>query len=290
MITKEMIKAIAPRSKDSVVNPLIAHLNRYLPDYGVTTHLRIVHFLAQAAHESDSFKTLEEYASGIKYENRKDLGNVRQGDGKRYKGRGIFQLTGRANYRVIGQKIGVDLENNPELAETHKISVLTALEYWKSRGLNKFADADDVKTITKRINGGYNGFEDRKNYLAKAKSVIPKNIKFDTPTPVPVPVPPPVVAPPPPVVVLDEYPVLDLSNMPPPPINPIIPPIVVANLGDNSPYINDLKDMLIRKGYKITDDDNYDLATENAVKNFQSQLGLPVTGEIDTDTLNRMMV
>lgn len=283
MITKQMIKAIAPRSKDSVVDPMIQYLNKYMPDYGVNTYLRICHFLAQAAHESDSFKTLEEYASGAAYEGRKDLGNVKPGDGKRYKGRGIFQLTGRANYRVMSDKLDKPLEDNPDLAKTPEISVLTALEYWKSRGLNKFADADDVKTITKRINGGYNGFEDRKAYLARAKTVIPKDIT----EPVVVPPPPP---PPVPVPVDPEYPVIDKTNMPPPPINPIIPPIVVANLGDESPYINDLKDMLVRKGYKLNDDDVYDEATEKAVRNFQSQMGLPVTGEIDTDTLNRMMV
>lgn len=287
MITKQMIKAIAPRSKDSVVDPMIQYLNKYMPDYGVNTYLRICHFLAQAAHESDSFKTLEEYASGAAYEGRKDLGNVKPGDGKKYKGRGIFQLTGRANYRVMSDKLNRPLEDNPDLAKTPEISVLTALEYWKSRGLNKFADADDVKTITKRINGGYNGFEDRKAYLARAKTVIPKDITADVPVvPAPAPVPPPPV----PVPVDPEYPVIDKTNMPPPPINPIIPPIVVANLGDESPYINDLKDMLVRKGYKLNDDDVYDEATEKAVRNFQSQMGLPVTGEIDTDTLNRMMV
>ena len=291
MITKEMIKAIAPASKNAVVDPLIQYLNKYMDKYEVNTYLRICHFLAQAAHESDSFKTLEEYASGAAYEGRKDLGNVKAGDGKRYKGRGIFQLTGRANYRVMGDKLGVKLEENPDLAKSPEISVLTALEYWKSRGLNKFADADDIRSITKRINGGYNGFEDRKVYLAKAKSVVPKTISEPEPVVAPVPVsPPPPPPPPPPPVAVDVYPVIDMTNMPPAPINPIFPPIVVANKGDESSYISDLKDMLIRKGYKLSEDDVFDEATEKAVKNFQSQLGLTVTGEIDTDTLNRMMV
>jgi len=179
MITKEMIKAIAPNSKDAIVNPLVLYLNKHMPRYGVTTYLRVAHFLAQAAHESASFRTLEEYASGAAYEGRKDLGNVRRGDGRRYKGRGIFQLTGRANYRRIGEKIGVDLENNPTLAQSPEISVLTALEYWKSRNLSEYADKNSVSVITKRINGGYNGFEDRKRYLAKALRVIPRNIKFE---------------------------------------------------------------------------------------------------------------
>ena len=181
MITKQMIKAIAPNSKDAIVDPLVVYLNRYMPRYGVNNYLRIIHFLAQAAHESASFRTLREYASGAAYEGRKDLGNTQKGDGVRYRGRGIFQLTGRANYRRIGQVLGVDLENNPLLAERPDISVLTALEYWKSRNLNAYADANDIRSITRRINGGLNGFEDRKHYLARASSVIPKNIRLGDP-------------------------------------------------------------------------------------------------------------
>ena len=292
MLTKEMVKKIAPRAKDDIVDGVVKYFNIHASKYGVTNYLRICHWVAQAAHESDSFRTLEEYASGAAYEGRKDLGNTQRGDGVRYKGRGIFQLTGRANYRVMSDKLKKPLEDKPDLAKTPEISVLTALEYWKSRGLNKFADADDVRSITKRINGGYNGFEDRKVYLAKAKSVIPKTISEPVVAPVPAPPPAPVPPPPPPAppVVVDVYPVIDMTNMPPPPINPIFPPIVVANKGDESSYISDLKDMLIRKGYKLSEDDVFDEATEKAVKNFQSQLGLAVTGEIDTDTLNRMMV
>lgn len=257
MITRDMIKAIAPNSKEEIIVPLVKYLNMYMPKYGVDNYLRICHFLAQAAHEAASFRTLEEYASGAAYEGRKDLGNTQKGDGVRYKGRGIFQLTGRANYRTIGAKIGMDLENNPELAESPEVSVLTALEYWKSRGLSAFADKDDVSTITKRINGGFNGFEDRKKYLERCKRVIPKNISFAAP---------------------------------PPPVDPIVPPIVVAKRGDNSPYIADLQKMLVRKGWSISTDGAFGPKTEQAVKEFQQKNGLKVTGQIDTDTLNKLMV
>lgn len=260
MITREMIKAIAPNSKEEIIGPLVGYLNMHMPKYEVNTYLRVCHFLAQAAHEAASFRTLEEYADGSAYEGRKDLGNVNRGDGKRYKGRGIFQLTGRANYRAIGAKIKMDLENNPELAESPEVSVLTALEYWKSRGLNTFADKDDVETITRRINGGLNGFDDRKNYLAKAKRVIPKNFKFDA------------------------------SLTPPAPVNQIVPPIVVAKPGDNTSYVADLQKMLVNKGWKIATDGAYGPKTEQAVKEFQKKMGLPVTGTIDTDTLNKLMV
>jgi putative chitinase len=264
MLTRQQIKQIAPNSKEEIIEPLVGYLNLHMPNYEVNTYLRVCHFLAQAAHEAASFRTLEEYASGAAYEGRKDLGNVKKGDGVRYKGRGIFQLTGRSNYRTIGAKIGMDLENNPELAESPEVSVLTALEYWKSRDLNKFADADNVSIITKRINGGFNGFEDRKKYLARAKSVIPKDFKFAAP------------------------PAPELK--PADPINPIIPPIVVAKRGDISPYVADLQNMLIKKGATITADGNFGPRTEQAVKDFQKVNSLRVTGQIDTDTLNRLMV
>lgn len=265
MITREMIKAIAPNSKEEIIGPLVGYLNKYMPKYEVNNYLRVCHFLAQAAHEAASFRTLQEYASGAAYEGRKDLGNVNKGDGVRYKGRGIFQLTGRTNYRSIGAKIGMDLENNPELAESPEVSVLTALEYWKSRNLNPLADADNVEAITRKINGGLNGFDDRKKYLAKCKQVIPKNISF---------VVPPISKP----------------DVPPDPINPLAPPIVVAKKGDNSPYIADLQQMLIRKGWALATDGAYGPKTEQAVKEFQQKNGLKVTGEIDTDTLNKMMI
>lgn len=171
-ITKEMLDTLCPQGKDSITGPVAEFFNKHADTYGVNTALRICHFIAQAAHESAHFMTLEEYASGAAYEGRKDLGNTQPGDGKRYKGRGIFQLTGRANYSVYGKLLGVDLENNPELAETPEISVLTALEYWKNRKLNEYADKDDIKAVTKRINGGYNGLEDRTKYLKKIKELI----------------------------------------------------------------------------------------------------------------------
>jgi len=264
-ITQEQLAQILPG------NPYLDHwceaLNKILPDYDINTPQREAAFLAQCAHESDQFKTLEEYASGAAYEGRKDLGNTHRGDGVRYKGRGIFQLTGRANYKRIGDLIGMDLENNPELAESPEVSVLTALEYWRSRGLNVFADRDDVRTITYRINGGYNGLDDRINYLKKCKQIIPQNIDFK-----PEPVKPVVV------------------EKPADPINPIVPPIVVAKKGDNSPYVKDLQDMLIKKGAKITADGSFGSKTEQAVKDFQTKNKLKVTGQIDTDTLNRLMV
>lgn len=131
--------------------------------------LRLAHFMAQAMHESGRFRYMEEIASGEAYEGRKSLGNTYPGDGKRYKGRGIFQLTGRNNYRKYGRLIGIDLERHPQLAAIPSISLHIALEYWLRNGLSILADNDNILKITKLINGGYNGLEDRKKHLATVK-------------------------------------------------------------------------------------------------------------------------
>jgi putative chitinase len=171
MITKEMLRTLCPGAKEHIIEGVAKYFNQYASDYGITTPLRIAHFFAQAAHESASFMTLEEYASGAAYEGRRDLGNIHKGDGRRFKGRGIFQLTGRANYTKFGSILGLDLVGNPELAEHPETSVRTALEYWKSRNININADKDDIVGATKKINGGRNGLQDRKNYLRKAKEI-----------------------------------------------------------------------------------------------------------------------
>ncbi len=134
--------------------------------------LRLAHFLAQVAHESGGFRYMEEIASGQAYEGRADLGNTQAGDGKRYKGRGPIQLTGRANYRLFGRDLGIDFEQHPEIVAFPSIGMMVACRYWTMRGLNELADADDVLAITRRVNGGTNGLDDRKAYLAKAKDLL----------------------------------------------------------------------------------------------------------------------
>lgn len=135
------------------------HVSRYEID---ASPRRLAHFLAQLGHESDGYKAMEEYASGSAYEGRADLGNTQSGDGKRYKGRGPIQCTGRANYRHFGRKLGIDLEGHPEIAAIPSLGLLVACAYWQEHGLNGLADADDIEAITRRINGGLNGLADRK--------------------------------------------------------------------------------------------------------------------------------
>jgi len=124
-------------------------------------------FLAQMAHESGNFRYDEEIHDGSNYEGRSDLGNTQAGDGKRYKGRGYIQLTGRANYTHYGKKLGVDLVNNPELAKRPDIAADVAVAYWNERVDRAAAASGDVRTVTRNINGGYNGLADRKSKFKK---------------------------------------------------------------------------------------------------------------------------
>lgn len=170
-----ILRAVSPRAKSAVVNGLAPHLDDFFAKYKINTLLRQAHFLAQAAHESAHFTTLEEIGGPsyfARYDGRKDLGNVKPGDGNRFHGRGIFQLTGRANYREMGKKLGLPLEQAPQLAADPENSLAIAGVYWNSRSISKLADKDDVRAVTKKINGGYNGIADRIDKLARAKKAL----------------------------------------------------------------------------------------------------------------------
>ncbi len=140
--------------------------------YGLITRERLPYYLAQLAHESAGFATLEEYASGDAYEGRADLGNTEPGDGRRYKGRGPIQLTGRANYRRYGGLLELDLEERPEQAAEPRVAFQIAALYWLDRGINALADVADFTGVTRAINGGTNGLPDRLARLAKAQALF----------------------------------------------------------------------------------------------------------------------
>jgi putative chitinase len=170
---------IAPRFSGSkgarqaqIIGEVGPVLQSTLEEYEINSRLRIAHFLAQICHEAAGFRTTEEFADGSAYEGRADLGNVKKGDGPRYKGRGLLQLTGRANYKAYSKAVGVDLESNPERAAEPRLSLRIACEYWKRRKINPDCDRDDIIAVTKKVNGGKNGLDDRRNYLAKAKAAV----------------------------------------------------------------------------------------------------------------------
>ena len=191
------------------VSPLRDRMERY----GINTPLRQAHFLAQIGHESNSFESLreslnysvegllktfsrsristqeaamygrtalqpanQEMIANTVYGGewgRKNLGNTQEGDGWKYRGRGLIMLTGRANYAEADKALNFDLVNRPErVAEDNVIAALAACWFWESRGLNELADKDDLLAITKRINGGTKGLADRKKRLAQAKKVL----------------------------------------------------------------------------------------------------------------------
>lgn len=173
-VTRERLLRLTPSGKADIVDGVAQRFDALAREHDVSTRLRLCHFLAQAAHETDGFRTLEEYGGAsyfLRYEGRQDLGNTQAGDGIRYHGRGIFQLTGRANYRRFGKIIGIDLEAAPERVKEPDISLLIAFAYWSERAISAAADADDVAAVTKLINGGRNGLVERARYLEKAKGI-----------------------------------------------------------------------------------------------------------------------
>lgn len=154
----------------------VDHLMYAMRRYGINTPLRMAHFLAQVGHESGRLKHTREIwgptPTQDRYEGRADLGNTQQGDGRRYLGRGLIQLTGRSNYEQVARALGVDVVAVPQLVEAPDLAALSAAWFWNSRNLNRPADDDDFLLITKRINGGTNGLEDRRALLVKAKQVL----------------------------------------------------------------------------------------------------------------------
>lgn len=192
IITADTLKSIAPSSKKTNYKllPDLAHwMNEWFPHFEIDTPQEIRHILAQLAHESDSFNTLEEYASGKAYEGRKDLGNVQSGDGARFKGRGPIQNTGRSQYYQLGvilhkPEMFID---NPDLLETPQWGVWAAGVFWQTRHLNDIANMPDTATIWSkklnrnlspieyiswRVNGGFNGLASRILFYDRAKQII----------------------------------------------------------------------------------------------------------------------
>lgn len=167
-----IIRRIAPNARQSIVTGLSEAMPQVIKIANLTTSQRLAQFLAQIAHESDGFRTTVEYGSGKEYNGRKDLGNIYPNDGPLFKGRGLIQLTGRNNYNIYGRQLGVDFVNQPVLAANFPYAALTAAQYWKDNNLNVYADEGNITMITRRINGGLNGFDDRKKYLKIAESEL----------------------------------------------------------------------------------------------------------------------
>ena len=170
MITLDDLRAICVHTKAAHLEPFVEPLNAAMTEFEIDANpARGTHFLAQVAHESGGFNYVRELASGDAYEGRDDLGNTEPGDGPRYRGRGLIQITGRANYQSCGDGLGVDLVGEPELLESPILATRSAGWFWNSRNLNELADKGDIRAITKRINGGLNAYQSRLSYLELAQ-------------------------------------------------------------------------------------------------------------------------
>jgi len=172
MITEQQLKLIYPFSSGRNRVKYLPYLNQYLKEYEVVTPIRIWSYLAQVGHESGMLNYSEEIASGKAYEGRKDLGNTEEGDGVKFKGRGLIQITGRFNYEKITNAFGVDFIQEPELLKTPEWAVKSSFWFWKVKGLNAIADTGDFNLLTRRINGGLNGLPDRIEIFERCKKHI----------------------------------------------------------------------------------------------------------------------
>lgn len=178
MIEIDDLRLILPHAPATLLSDFLPHIVAAMRENAITTVTRAAAFLGQLAHESAELKYMEEIASGAAYEGRADLGNTQPGDGKRYKGRGPIQLTGRTNYRAAGLALGLDLEAQPQMAALPEVGFRVAGWFWSKAGLNKLADMPDFRAITRVINGGYNGMEQRLAYYHRALEVIGRHMEI----------------------------------------------------------------------------------------------------------------
>jgi predicted chitinase len=178
-ISPDALRTVCPNLSQADALRIAAGLGKAFHRYDINTERRAAMAVAQWAHESDRFKTSQEYASGSAYEDRRDLGNTQRGDGVRFKGRGRIMVTGRTNYAAMSKALGLDLLAKPELLAQSPHSELVSGQWWKDHDCNGFCDRDDFVGLTRRINGGLNGLGDRQALYAKAhkvaKDLVPRS-------------------------------------------------------------------------------------------------------------------
>lgn len=200
-LTKEQLKQLLP--KNPYIDQWHHALSQLLPDYEINTPQRIASFIAQCAHESGNFIFLSEnlnykaeslvkifhkyfptiestngYAKNPQkiankiYANRMGNGDELSGDGYKYRGRGLIQLTGKTNYTWFAASLEISAEEAAEYTQTFEGAAQSACWFWETNKLNQYADTGDILTMTKRINGGTIGLEDRKKHYAHALHVL----------------------------------------------------------------------------------------------------------------------
>lgn len=273
MLYKAEILAICPNARADIVNAMVEEgYNGAWERFDLTSPIAQAKFMGQIAQESAGltclienlnysakrlcqvwpkrFPTLKDaspYANNPQalankvYGGR--MGNKREGDGWRYIGRGLKQLTGYDNYKKEGDVLGLDLVNNPEQVAQPKIAFLTALSYWK-RNIDKAAETSSVETITIAVNGGLNGLREREAATERALEILdPKRLQKR-----------------------------------------------ILELGSKGLDVSYLQASLVELGEKISIDGAFGNATAEAVKRFQSQIALPITGIYDDSTRNELQI
>ena len=203
MLTASQFKELFPNCKDP--DGWVDAMNEVFPKYEINTPERIASFIAQCGHESGGWRVFSEnlnYSAkaldaifgkyfkraardsepyhrqpekiaNVVYANRMANGDTASGDGWKYRGRGPIQLTGKANYSAFAEDMDVDVLDNPDrVSEDKEIALMSAIWYWNKNKLNRYADSGDIKTMTKRINGGYIGLEDRIHHWKEALHML----------------------------------------------------------------------------------------------------------------------
>jgi putative chitinase len=247
-VDEALLKSLAPGEtgqratrQAAIISGMAAAFAPTLARYAIETPLRVAHFLAQIAHESDGFCTTEEYADGRAYEGRRDLGNVEPGDGPRFKGRGLIQLTGRTNYAVMGTELRLDLVGNPLSVNDPIVYLLVSCRFWARLDINTPADADDLYEVTRRVNGGLNGLDDRLAYLTRAKALVaPLAAQAVTAAP-------------------------DAS-------------LPVLYRGSTGAAVAQLQQLMTARGYPVARDGSFGPGTETALRHFEAAHGLAADG------------
>ncbi|ANI54426.1 glycoside hydrolase family 19 protein [Pseudomonas sp. DR 5-09] len=174
-ITEQQLQSIMPNARRQA-GVFVSALSTAMQHYQIVGPKRAAAFIAQIGHESGQLHYVREIwgptAAQRGYEGREDLGNALPGDGRKYCGRGLIQITGRANYAKCGEALGLDLISHPELLELPQHAAMSAAWFWKQKGLNDLADREEFNTITRRINGGLNGLAERLALWKKAREVL----------------------------------------------------------------------------------------------------------------------
>jgi putative chitinase len=202
MITKEQIKEVCPNAKDEIASAIANNMDILAENYEINTPLRLAHFLAQCAHESGEFRLMQEnlnykadgllrifpkyfkdvdpndYAHNPEkianrvYGNRMGNGDEETGDGWKYHGRGLIQLTGKNNYQAFAEDAEMPLDEAVEYLGTAPGALESAAWFWCANSINEIADTDDIVRVTKKVNGGTIGLDDRKAKLEEFKEIL----------------------------------------------------------------------------------------------------------------------